>query len=68
MYGQVDEAHDDLLVRDADRNGLVAQTAPAPQVLDRDRDGLGIDDLALDDRAKRHGDQAVRGQGSCRTQ
>ena len=61
--GQVDEAHDDLLVRDADRHGLVAHPASAPEVLDRDRDGLGVDDLALDDCAKWHGDETVRGQG-----
>ena len=47
--GQVDLAHDDLLVRDADDDLLAAELGVRPELLDGGGDGVGVDDLAVAD-------------------
>jgi hypothetical protein len=49
--GHVDQPHDHPLVGHPDDHPPAADPCPSPQVLDRDRDGAGFDDLTVSDHA-----------------
>ncbi len=64
---QVNESHDDLLVRDADADVFALDSRLSPQIANGRGDRLAVDDLAVDDSAHRHGDARITGQGNART-